>query len=336
MRKMLLVSACMIVGVCGCVTQPKWTPLHDAAIAGDLDAVEKSLASGENIDRPGYLPEKPQHVLDTLKTPLGIAIEQDNKELFDMLLSSGADPAYGLVPAVLYDKEEYLDRCIGLIVETKGFNWGSGLRKTFAGLPEYEKEIDRAVGIAAKRGKSAILNIFIKHGMSPDKVLNWLYVYVTPEDITNSGAKQEFINAFPVRDFLYIPEIHMISLAVICSQKDTVDFLLKHGASPNQYSNVSIYFDQSTAPSGYHYNSYPLSHMGPLQWAALTKNEEILYLLLENGAKSTPTAFTMLHISKISAGTGANSFDLVVIDDPEESSKLQRMRDALEAKSSEQ
>lgn len=336
MYEKILMPLLMIICLLGCVSTPKWTPLHEAVTNGDLETVQKLLKGKADIDRPGLVQQdKPQDILYTLKTPLGIAIEQDNKEVFDLLINAGADPANALVPAVFYGRAEYLDRCLGLIVTIKGFHWGSGPRKTLTGIPQYEQQIDKAVGLAAKRGKSAMLEVFFKYGMDANKILNSIFARVTQDSILNSGVTQEYIDNFPIKNFDYIPAFHIISIAAICGQNSTVDFLLKHNANPNAYARIPIHFDQRLAPEGRHFEPIQLRHMGPLQWAALTKNEEMLYLLLENGAEPTQTTLSMLKTMYISPGYEPTiSEKKVLVDDPEKVLKLKRMQDALKAKMS--
>ena len=79
--KHLLLTTIAAVLVVGCGESPKEISIHDAAAAGDIEAVKQHLAAGADVnvmDEDGWI-------------PLHYATANDHKELAELLIAKGAN-----------------------------------------------------------------------------------------------------------------------------------------------------------------------------------------------------------------------------------------------------
>jgi ankyrin repeat protein len=80
--KHILITAFAAVLLVGCGESPKEISIHDAAVAGDIEAVKQHLAAGADVnaksERGGW-------------TPLHAAAKGGRKEVVELLIAAGAD-----------------------------------------------------------------------------------------------------------------------------------------------------------------------------------------------------------------------------------------------------
>ena len=79
--KHLLLTTIAAVLVVGCGESPKEISIHDAAVAGDIEAVKQHLAAGADVNAK----------TDDGWTPLQFAAMTGHKEIAELLIAKGAD-----------------------------------------------------------------------------------------------------------------------------------------------------------------------------------------------------------------------------------------------------
>jgi ankyrin repeat protein len=208
------------------------TALHFAAHHGDAHLAELLLQHGADANARGYENNR------TDVTPLVLAAAEGNLATLERLLDHGADPNFtndaGVTPLSAALDEKSIERAQFLVA--RGAKPGLheavklGLTERVVQLlqpnPDLARQADRhgrtPLDTAAEWGQSAVADVLLQHG-----------VELTPRAAAAFGILEPLLT-FHESDPQLPRTANLLTTAAINGQVAAIEFLLSHGADPNE------------------------------------------------------------------------------------------------------